>query len=148
MKNSSSYTCAAVPSCDRRGNFRFTGNPEDALLHQPTEAQAIPTEKSVDWLFGGFCLFGFWFFKKLNMLYLKLFSGKIYLVYWGFEKAECFLILGCLCPYSNESYYSYRKRSRAPEPRCPQPMVPVWTSQEMLKSDWALAFWLLLTSLE
>lgn len=74
---------------------------------------------------GGVCLF----FKKLNTLYLKLFSGKIYLVFWGFEKAECFLTLECLCPCSNGSYYTCRKRSRAPEPHCPQPGVPVCTSQ-------------------
>lgn len=121
MKNSSFYACAAVPSCDRRCNFRFTGNPQDDLLHhRSAEALELYPHKKVWW-----CLF----FKKLNTLYLKLFSGKIYLVFWGFEKAECFLTLECLCPCSNGSYYTCRKRSRAPEPHCPQPGVPVCTSQ-------------------
>lgn len=71
------------------------------------------------------CVF---FFKKLNVLYLKLFSGKIYLVFGGFEKAECSLTLGCLCPCSNESDYSSRKPGRAPEPHCPQPGVPACTN--------------------
>jgi len=51
-----------------------------------------------------FCFFVvFFFFYKLNLLYLNLFSGKIYLVFGGFKKAEYFLTLGCLCPCSNES---------------------------------------------
>lgn len=84
------------------------------LLHRITQPRlCCHRERCGGFLFVvGVFLEVFWVCsKKLNMLYLKLVSGKIYLVFWGFEKAECLLALGCLCPCSNESHCMYRNEA-------------------------------------